>query len=133
MADETKRVPTKVRVTTTVKRRLPGDKGPIVDSELSSDELEEVEIHQFATQPAVVKFSYPFTKSLNFQSITVAVGVELPCYVEEIEEGLDRAQQIVINRMKKLKKQVDGVLDRLVDENLQAMRRINEGTWEPRK
>jgi len=63
-------------------------------------EVEEIEVHKFVTQPAIVRFSYPLKMTKSYQSVGIEIGVELPCYVEEIENGLDRAAQIVASRLK---------------------------------
>lgn len=52
----------------------------------SRDNQEEVEVRTFETQPAVVKRSYGMTINMgNYESARVEVGVEIPCYVEDVE------------------------------------------------
>ena len=100
--------PTIVKVTQTV--NLSGDKG----SESEDDEI--IEVHKFVTQPAIIKIAYPVKKTKAYQSVGVEVGVELPCYVEEIEQGLEKAQDIVVRKVKELLPGVTAVLDRFASE-----------------
>lgn len=67
----------------------------------SEDGSEEtLEVRQFASFPAVVKVSYGTTINLgNFQSAKVNVGVELPCYVEEIDEAYAFGSKFVESRL----------------------------------
>jgi hypothetical protein len=104
---------TKLRVSRTVKIS-----GEDEASDLESEEI--LEIHQFATQPAVVHFSYPVKRAVHFQSVGLEIGVDLPCYVEEIDVGIIRAKEIVVSHMKKHLPELDKVLDRLVEMKQQA-------------
>lgn len=99
----------------------------------SKDTSEIIDVKSFATQPAIVNFSYPIKKALEYQSAGIEIGVSLPCYVEEIEDGITRAQEIVVSRVADLLPEVDAVLDKLVDQALSAKREIARGTWSPNK
>lgn len=61
---------------------------------------EQIEVHRFATNPAMVRVSYPLKLSRSYQSIGVEVGVELPCYAEEVDRAFLRATDIVVGRLK---------------------------------
>jgi succinylglutamate desuccinylase len=60
--------------------------------------LEEthLEARVFQTEPAKVRAEVSRTINLgNYESLRIAVGVELPCYTEEVEEGLHSASAMV--------------------------------------
>lgn len=90
-----------------------------------------IEIRQFATQPAIVKFSYPIKISLEFQSAGIEIGLDLPCYREEVEDGIKEAVAIVVAGTKELLPEVEKVLDRLVEQALDAKVAIARGKWSP--
>lgn len=47
---------------------------------------EEVEVKSFTSRPAVVRRSYGMTINMgNYESARVEVGVEVPCYIEDVE------------------------------------------------
>ena len=119
-------VPTVLRVTRTV--NLSGD-----DKAADSESSEILEVKQFVTQPAIVNFSYPIKRALEYQSVGLEVGVSLPCYAEEVGEGLKKAQEIVVKRTAELLPEVGAVLDKLVEQALAAKTAINRGTWSPSK
>lgn len=67
-------------------------------------ETEEVEyersVHKFVTEPARVKRSYGLTVNLgNYESARVEVGVEVPCYKEEVSEADAFAAQFCEERL----------------------------------
>lgn len=99
--------------------------------EASDNTSEIIEVRKFVTQPAHVKFSYPVKLSLEYQSAGVEVGIDLPCYREEVEDGLKEAIETVVARTKDLLPEVRKVLDRLVDQSLQDKVAIARGTWKP--
>lgn len=101
-----------IRVKRTVKKSTAPGK---TEESTDIDQDEEIEVHRFVTQPAVVRFHYPITRSVSFQSVGLSVGVDLPCYVEEIEAGLERAKQLVVARMKAEMPKMNEVLDKLVE------------------
>ena len=100
-------MPTVVRVSRSVK--VDGQ-----DQAQESDDEEIIEVHRFVTQPAVIPFRYEVKRSKDFQSVGISVGVELPCYVEEIPEGMDRAQEIVVERLRQEMPKLGKVLDKLI-------------------
>jgi hypothetical protein len=55
------------------------------DEKIIKDTTEFLEIKKFETTPAVVRRSYGMTLNLsNYESARIDVGVEVPCYVEDI-------------------------------------------------
>jgi len=117
-------VPTTLRVSRTV-----NCSGTDKASESESEEI--IEVKNFLTQPAVIQFSYPVKRALEYQSVGLEVGISLPCYVEEVHEAIEKAQEIVISRTKELMPDVGKVLDRLVELALKAKTEIARGSWEP--
>jgi hypothetical protein len=102
-----------VRVSRTVK----------IDGEDEASDLEAeeiIEINQFVTQPAVVRFSFPLKRCVSFQSVGLEIGIDLPCYVEEIDAGMGKAKDIVVSRMKEHLPEVNTVLDHLIELKRQA-------------
>lgn len=64
---------------------------------------EDSQPHVFTTNPAVVKMSLGRTLNAgNYESIRVDVGIELPCYTEEVDAGYKRAKQFCERKMEKL-------------------------------
>ena len=112
-SSEVHRVPTTVRVSRSV--NVSGE-----DTASDSEDEEVVEIHQFATTPAVIHFSYPIKRAIHFQSVGLEVGVSLPCYVEELDEGFNKAKQLVVSRMAQCMEEVDKVLEHLVELKRQS-------------
>lgn len=108
--DKTIAVPTTITVTRTVKIDGTDEAAGSDDPE---EEMEEIEVHRFATQPAMVRFSYPLKMTKSFQSVGIEVGVEVPCYVEEIEDGLEKASQLVAARLKVEVPKLRQTLDKL--------------------
>lgn len=117
-------VPTILRVTRTVNASG--------ESTTDTETSEILEVNKFATQPAIVHFSYPIKKALEYQSAGFDVGVSLPCYVEELDEGMKRAKRLIIEQAAELLPEVDAVLDKLVDQALESKRAISRGTWSPK-
>jgi len=57
-----------------------------------------LEARTFASVPARVTAEVSRTINMgNFESIRIAVGVELPCYLEEVAAGLHEASYIASN------------------------------------
>lgn len=83
--------PSKVRVSRTVK--LTGE------AETSSSSEEVLEIHNFVTKPAVAKAGLDIKMSMDYQSLGFSVGVELPCYTEELDAAQDRAYEMAFQRL----------------------------------
>lgn len=91
-ADKVVAVPSKVWVQRTVKRAK--------EPELVIDEDEEIiAIHKFVTTPAIVTASIPFKKSHDYSSAGITIGVQIPCYREEIENAIEAAELLVKKRM----------------------------------
>jgi hypothetical protein len=56
---------------------------------------ENLEVQTFDTDPARIRTNVGFTINLgNYESGRVDVSVELPTYVEEIPDALERAEEI---------------------------------------
>lgn len=89
-------VSTKMVVSRTVKLT----RGP--DKDIKSKEDEELlEIHHFATTPAMAIVEIPIVMSKNYQSIGIRVGVHLPCYSEELDDGITKATQMALDRVQR--------------------------------
>jgi len=78
---------TKVTVMRTVK--LDG-----VDTDSASSE-ETIEVHVFVTTPAIAVVTLPIKISRNYQSIGIEIGAYVPCYKEELPDGIEYAYQLV--------------------------------------
>jgi len=65
----------------------------------NSDLPETIEVHEFATTPAVVHFELPLKKVKDFNSAGISIGISVPCYVEEIDEAITFAKDKVLNRL----------------------------------
>lgn len=82
---------TKITVQRTVK--LDGED----QDSASSEEL--IEVHTFATTPAMAVVSVPIKLSRQFQSVGVEIGVYLPCYKEELPDAIEAAYRLVKDRI----------------------------------
>ncbi|MGD9727491.1 MAG: hypothetical protein AB7L09_03100 [Nitrospira sp.] len=82
---------TKVIVSRTVKLD-----GADVDAATTED---VIEVHAFATTPAMAVVSVPVKLSRSFQSVGVEVGVYLPCYKEELPQAIEAAYEMVKERV----------------------------------
>jgi len=69
-----------------------------VDHDSASSE-DTIEVHAFATTPAMAVVSIPVKLSRQFQSVGVEVGVYLPCYKEELPEAIEKAYQLAMERV----------------------------------
>lgn len=101
-------VPCKIRTSRSVK--ISGE------TETSSSSEEIIEILKFATQPAVVKVSIPLKITRNYQSIGIEIGIERPCYVEELEKCFILAESIVTERLAIQIPNIEQLLDNLIDK-----------------
>jgi len=81
----------KVRVTKTIK--LKGKAEDVKGTE------EILEVHKFVTEPAVATVTIPLKLSMDYQSLGIEIGVSIPCYKEELEEGVEKAYQMVLERV----------------------------------
>lgn len=78
--------------------RLQGDGSGWDHSEKLEDHI--LKVGEFRTAPAKVLVSKGLTINLGeYQSARVTIGVELPCYIEEIGEVTDAAEQMVEARV----------------------------------
>lgn len=73
--------------------------GKTGDEAMSSDIEETIEIHQFATTPAMARVMIPLKKAHNYNSAGLTIGVDLPCYMEELPEALEKAYDIAKERL----------------------------------
>ena len=101
------------------------------DAVTDTDEDRIIEVRRFVTEPAHVRFNYPIKKSLEFQAAGIEIGIDLPCYREEVTDGIKEAVEIVVNETKELLPDVEKVLDRLVEQALEAKVQLARGTWKP--
>lgn len=82
---------TTIRVHRTVK--LDG-----LDTEAASTE-DTMNVHAYATVPAMVGVNFPIKISRNFQSVGLEVLVQRPCYTEEIPQAIEEAFRIAKERV----------------------------------
>jgi hypothetical protein len=122
-AEDVYAAPVVVRVNRTVKV---GGK-----DEASDSEERIIEVRKFVTEPAHVRFNYPIKRSLEYQGAGIEIGVDIPCYREEVRDGIKEAVETVVAETAALLPEVDKVLDRLVEQALEAKVAIARGTWSP--
>ena len=84
-------VPTKMWVANTLKLSGKG--------ESATSEEEVIEVNKFATQPALVRASIPIKMTMDYQSLGIEIGIEMPVYVEQIEAGLEEVYTRVFKKM----------------------------------
>jgi len=65
----------------------------------SASTTDVIEVHAFATTPAMAIVSVPIKLSRSFQSVGVEVGVYLPCYKEELPQAIEQAYQMSMERV----------------------------------
>lgn len=102
--------PTTIKVSRSIKRQG-------TQEQVSDDEPETFEVHQFATTPATVSISYPIKLSKNYQTAGITVGVTLPCYVEEVDAAFERATEIVVKKLKDEMPKLKSLLNKMAEEN----------------
>jgi len=86
-------VPTTMMVSRTVKLSVSSE-------EASASEITEIiEIQRFVTTPAVARVMIPIKKVYNYNSAGLSVGVDLPCYKEELPEALEKAYNLAKERL----------------------------------
>jgi len=74
--------------------------GKFTVDEDNSEELIEVKKFAEGAHIARVSFGGRMTVNMgNFESIQVSVGIELPCYVEEVQDAFDAAKNLVNQRL----------------------------------
>lgn len=100
---------TKIKVERSVK--LTAGKSP-TDEESRSEE-NVIEIHKFTTTPAMATVEIPVKFSKDYQSIGLTIGVSLPCYAEELDEGMKKAYTMSIERLQKEIPDLKTMLDRM--------------------
>lgn len=84
--------------------------------ELESEGVTEtVEVRAFETTPAVVKFGLDAKRCLKFNSAGVFVGVDLPCYVEEIPDAYEAAKRMVRERILAELPSLNKTLEQMMD------------------
>lgn len=98
-------LPVKITVERTVKRAR---------EEESSEEHDDVlEVIEFKTQPAMAIAEIPVRMSKNFQSIGIKVGVQIPCYKEELDDAITEAIQMALDRVTSEIPELRNALDKL--------------------
>lgn len=60
-----------------------------------------LEVHRFATTPAMMGVSYPLKVAQNYCSAGIVVTVQRPCYWEEREEALQEAKDTAVAFLRK--------------------------------
>lgn len=130
--------PVKVRVYRTIKKRSKDgvtEENSKVDQENPDQkpteggedpDFETIEIRRFVTDPAKVRFHFDIGRNAHFQSASAGASVEIPCYVEEIDEAFDEAKRIVLNRMRPEVKELNKVLDFLVEQRVKKDQDLNK-------
>jgi hypothetical protein len=102
---------TKIRVHRTVK--LNG-----TDSDAASSE-DVIEVHAFATTPAMAVVTVPIKISRKFQSVGMEVGVYLPCYKEELPQAIEAAYSLakerILREIPDIQKALNGIVDGVAD------------------
>ena len=93
----------------------PGQDGVAEEPGTTDVDLDTIEVRPFITEPAKVSYEYGISRSLNFQTVTLGVTVEIPCYKEEVEDAIEEAKQICVRRLKKENNTLTAVLDKLVE------------------
>jgi hypothetical protein len=100
-----------VETTITVHRTVKLD-GTDVDS---ASTQEKMKVHAFATVPAMVGVNLPIKISRNFQSVGLEVLVQIPCYKEEVREGIEYAYKLakerVMQEIPEIQKALAGIVD----------------------
>jgi len=91
-------VPTTIRVSRSVKFKK--DASTPADEASSSEPAETIEVHRFATTPASCYVGVDLKKVKDYNSAGIMVGATVPCYAEEIAEGMERAYNLVMERLK---------------------------------
>lgn len=133
--------PVKVRVFRTVKKRIDPDEKTTEENARGDQEnpgkpqdagdpvdFETIEIRKFVTDPARVRFHFDIGQNVHFQSASAGVSVEIPCYVEEIDDACAEAKEIVLRRMRPETKELSRVIDYLVEQRIKKERELaNKG------
>jgi hypothetical protein len=89
--------PATITVQSRVLRRVEGGED---EETVLVDEVEEIEVQVFHSEPAYIEASAGVTKSLRqFESLRVDVRMRLPCYVERADEAFDYAAGWVSDRL----------------------------------
>lgn len=96
----------------TVERSVKLTRGRNKD-EQTKEEEDFIEVHHFSTTPAMATATIPIRMSKNFQSIGITVGVQLPCYAEELTEGIEKAIQMALERVTQEIPELRVALDKL--------------------
>ena len=81
--------------------------------EQTKDQEDFIEVHHFSTTPAMATATIPIRMSKNFQSIGITIGVQLPCYAEELSEGIEKAIQMALERVTQEIPELRVALDKL--------------------
>lgn len=103
---------TKVRVNRTVK--LDG-----VDSDSASTE-DTIEIHAFATVPAMATVGPSVKISRQFQSVGLDIQVSIPCYKEELPQAIEQAYTLAKERILREIPEIQKALNGLVEGSKSA-------------
>lgn len=95
--NQTTYVPTTITVSRTVK--IKNSPTTPADQAAGNDEPKALEVNKFATTPAQVTWAMDFKKSYDFSSVSVHVGVTIPCYAEEVAEAKLAARDFVVEAL----------------------------------
>lgn len=137
-SDKQIEAPVKVRVFRTVKKRLDNkttEENAKGDQENAGQkpaepgddpDFETIEVRRFVTDPARVRFHFDIGRNTHFQSTSAGIAVEIPCYVEEINDAIAEAKEIVLNRMRPEVKELNKVLDYLVEQRVKKDQELRQ-------
>jgi hypothetical protein len=67
----------------------------------SSEVDEVIEVHRFpeGVAPAYASVSVPVKKTKDYNSAGITIGVQIPCYAEEMPQALEKAYGLVKERL----------------------------------
>lgn len=85
--------PTTITVSRTIKIGSTGEEAE------SSEVSETIEVHKFATAPAYARITVPIKKAQNYNSAGLTIGVDVPCYKEELDQALEHGYKLATDFM----------------------------------
>ena len=86
------------------------------DPEQDKDEEQILAVHRFVTEPARIRLNYGLGPSACYQSVNLNVTVELPCYREDMEQGIAGAKDLVVQTVKAERPFAYLVLEKLIEK-----------------
>jgi len=80
---------------------------------LPEEKTEVIEVHRFVVEPAKVQVGRGLTLNMgNYESARLDVGIEVPCYVEEVDSAYEWARRWVEKRIGEEHKSIKGHVDK---------------------